>query len=546
MDKKDKHSNINTEFFRSFSRNFEKTQYLQFAIDTIRDFTHCNSVGIRLLNDDGFMPYEIYTGFSDDFWQSENLLNINYDQCVCTRLVNRRLEQQDLPVISRGGSFYTPNLQSFFEGLSPAESCRFRGKCVDYGYKGLAVIPIIDEDQTIGVLHLADERPDLLTDELLEFLETLTPLIGEAVRRYCLEDRTDDNFQALGDFKEKKLYEKRLEYLNFHDPVTGLYNRTYFNLQKDAFDVNKTTNLGLILMDIDGFRRLNEAMGQDEGDSFLKKFAQTLDKCFGSNCVVARIDGDEFGVIVPKTTLSSLEDQCRRFKFAVADILRESLVLNVSVGFALRKREQNIDDLFKEVEQNMEREKIHHDQSSRSGTINVLTEALKARDFITEGHANRLQQLVIKMAKSLGLSTSHIDDLRLFAEFHDLGKVGIPDYILFKDGPLTDEEWLIMKEHPSIGSRIAQSASDLVPISRWILCHHENWDGSGYPLGLKGNEIPLECRILSIADAYDAMTNDRPYRKAMTSEEAIMELKRCSGTQFDPKLIDLLLHEKLL
>lgn len=541
MDKKDKYSNVKTEFFKSFSKNFERNQYLQFMIDTIRDCTHCNAVGIRLLNDAGFMPYEIYTGFSNDFWQSENLLNIDYDQCVCTRLVNRRLEQQDLPVISRGGSFYTLNLRSFFEGLSPAERCRFRGKCVDYGYKSLAIIPIIYENQTIGVLHLADERSDLLTDELLEFLESFAPLIGEAVRRYCLEDGTDNKFQALVDLKEKRLYEKRLEYLNFHDPVTGLYNRTYFNLRKNAFDVSKTTDLGLILMDIDGFRRLNEARGQDEGDSLLKKFAKTLDECFGSNGVAARIDGDQFGVIVPRTTLSSLEDQCMRFKFAVVDILHESLALNVSVGFALRKEAQDIEDLFKEAEQNMEREKIHHDQSSRSGTIKILTETLKARDFITEGHANRMQQFVIKMAKSLGLSTSRINDLRLLAEFHDLGKVGIPDYILFKEGPLTDDEWLIMREHPSIGSHIAQSASDLVPISQWILYHHENWDGSGYPLGLKGNEIPIECRILSIADAYDAMTNDRPYRKAMTSEEAFTELKRCAGTQFDPKLIDLLL-----
>jgi HD-GYP domain-containing protein (c-di-GMP phosphodiesterase class II) len=285
-------------------------------------------------------------------------------------------------------------------------------------------------------------------------------------------------------------------------------------------------------------------MGQDEGDSLLQKFARMLEECFDSNCVVARIDGDEFGIIVPGANLGSLEDMCRRLKLTTVNILLETVVLNVSVGFALRKgKDQSIDDLFKEAERNMRREKVHHVQSSRSDIIKVLTEALKARDYITEGHANRLQFFVTKMAKAIGLSSSHIADLRLFAEFHDLGKVGIPDNILYKKGPLTEDEWSVMKEHPSIGSHIAQCAPDLVLISKWILCHHENWDGSGYPFGLKANEIPLECRILSIADAYDAMTNDRPYRKGMTNDEAIAELKRCSGTQFDPSLVELFINE---
>lgn len=142
----------------------------------------------------------------------------------------------------------------------------------------------------------------------------------------------------------------------------------------------------------------------------------------------------------------------------------------------------------------------------------------------------------------MGLSEMRIQaDLRLFAQFHDIGKVGIPDQILFKNGPLTLEEMVIMKRHCEIGYRIAQASPDLLPIAEWILKHHEWWNGKGYPLGLKGEEIPLECRILAIADAYDAMTNDRPYRKALTREEALSEIKKCSGTQFDPRLVDMFL-----
>ena len=157
----------------------------------------------------------------------------------------------------------------------------------------------------------------------------------------------------------------------------------------------------------------------------------------------------------------------------------------------------------------MYRIKLHSSQSTRSAIVQTLMKALEARDYITEGHADRLQELVAIVALSLGLPERSIGDLRLLAQFHDIGKVGIPDRILFKKGSLTNQEFAEMKQHCEIGHRIALSAPDLVPIADWILKHHEWWNGKGYPLGLKGEEIPLECRILAIADAYDAMTSDQ-------------------------------------
>lgn len=163
--------------------------------------------------------------------------------------------------------------------------------------------------------------------------------------------------------------------------------------------------------------------------------------------------------------------------------------------------------------------------------------ALEARDFITEGHADRLKHLAGTLGRAMGLSEAILANVRLLAQFHDIGKVGIPDRILFKPGPLTPEERREMQRHSEIGHRIALSSPVLAPIADLILKHHEWWDGNGYPLKLKGKDIPLECRILAIVDAYDAMTSDRPYRKAMPRDEALRELFRCAGTQFDPYLV---------
>lgn len=339
----------------------------------------------------------------------------------------------------------------------------------------------------------------------------------------------------------KKNYEE-IKNLNLYDTLTGLYNRAFFEEELARFESEGSDSVGIIVCDVDGLKLVNDSLGHSYGDSLLVVAANLAKECFRKNDIVARIGGDEFAVLIPNGDTVA-EKACIRFRDVVARYNAENpeLPLSISIGFATSKTNTNLNQVLKEADNNMCREKLLRSQSARSAIVQTLMKALEERDFITEGHAERLQVLVRDFARALGFSDRGIADMCLLAQFHDIGKVGIPDRILFKPGPLTLEEASEMHRHCEIGYRIAKSAPDLAPIADWILKHHEWWNGRGYPLGLSGEEIPLECRILTIADAYDTMTSDRPYRKAMNHKEAIEELERCSGTQFDPSLTEKLI-----
>jgi HD-GYP domain-containing protein (c-di-GMP phosphodiesterase class II) len=191
-------------------------------------------------------------------------------------------------------------------------------------------------------------------------------------------------------------------------------------------------------------------------------------------------------------------------------------------------------DIFKEADNNMYREKLMQSQKTKDAIVKALIKALLAKDFITEGHADRVYKLMELLSSEIDIPKYKYDNLWLFAQFHDIGKVGIPDSILFKPHTLNVDEYYELKRHCEIGYRIARSSPELEPIADFILKHHEWWDGSGYPLGIKGDEIPLECRVLAIVDAFDVMTTNRPYRSALSIDEALEEIKRGAGGQFDP------------
>lgn len=351
----------------------------------------------------------------------------------------------------------------------------------------------------------------------------------------------DEAMIIIRDITERKKMEEQLKYLSLHDPLTGIYNRTYFEEEMKRLDSTRHLKLGVIICDLDGLKLVNDTLGHERGDALLVAAAQVIKDSIRLSDLAARIGGDEFAILVYENESIAVEKIYQRIREGVTQYNNEylDLPLSISVGFAVNnKKSLNATSVFKEADDNMYREKLYRSRSTRSTIVQAMMKVLEIKDFFTEGHVQRLQHLIVSLAEAIDLPEPSITNLRLLAQFHDIGKVGTPDQVLFKPAKLTSEETSEMQRHAEIGHRIAQSIPELLPVADWILKHHEWWNGKGYPLGLKEEEIPIESRILAIADAYDAMTFDRPYRKAVNHEEAIAEIRRFSGIQFDPNLVE--------
>jgi diguanylate cyclase (GGDEF)-like protein/PAS domain S-box-containing protein len=346
------------------------------------------------------------------------------------------------------------------------------------------------------------------------------------------------------DITDRKELEQELRYLSIHDTLTSLYNRTYFEEEMTRLEGGRYNPVGMMIFDLDGLKLVNDTLGHEAGDRLLTITAEILRKCFRTGDVVSRVGGDEYAVLLPETNHQVLEKAASRIQSMIEEYnqINPALPLSVSVGMAVRKdNHSSMRDAYKEADNRMYRIKLQRSASAHSAVVNTLLKALQARDYMTEGHGERMKNLVVTLGKKLGMATSTLANLQLLAQFHDIGKVGIPDRILFKADGLTAAEYREMQRHSEIGQRIALASPEMSSLADLILKHHEWWDGQGYPFGLAGEQIPLECRIIALADAYDTMTHDRPYRQAIAPQEALAEIKRCCGTQFDPHLTELFL-----
>lgn len=353
----------------------------------------------------------------------------------------------------------------------------------------------------------------------------------------------DENKQIVGavgitrDVTEQQQKQYEIEHISTHDFLTGLFNRRYFNMKINDIDYERNYPLGVVMMDLNGLKILNDAYGHTFGDQALIEVSHVIQSFMKQKDILARIGGDEFAAIIPNTTEADIYQLKKNIAFEISKRKIANLDLSIAVGYAIKSRnDQHMDDILKEAEDYMYRIKLSEGMSIRNNAIKAILKTLTDKYKDEREHLAKVSQICGKMGKILNLHEDEIKELELAGLYHDIGKISIPDAILDKPGKLTKEEYDIMKKHTEAGYQILRAADAYSDLAEYALTHHERWDGKGYPRGLSGVEIPYFSRILSIVDAYEAMISKRVYKEAMSKEEAINEIIRCSGTQFDPDL----------
>ena len=324
------------------------------------------------------------------------------------------------------------------------------------------------------------------------------------------------------------------------DPLTGLYNRSFLETNLHRLDTERQLPLSIVVGDIDGLSLINDTLGPVQGDRALLAVSDLMRSCCRHEDLVGRWSGDAFMILLPQADQDIAEQVVARIQDAIGNHTAQDLMIPLSMSWGIAVKtdiDQPVSDILRQASEDMQLNKLLAHRSWRYNLIRALNQILTEKSGETSSHVQRMARIALRVGKMISLDKHELDSLCLLAILHDIGKVIVPDNILNKPGSLNDAEWKQVRRHPEIGCRIISGISELEPVALGILTHHEHWNGRGYPQGLSGESIPLIARLVSIIDAYDAMTHDRPYHRAMTPQEALTELKRCAGSQFDPDLI---------
>ena len=431
------------------------------------------------------------------------------------------------------------------------ESKFFTGKYhIGQGVRSIAYLPLIAGGKVIGSLIIASCHPDAYGKRHINLLEQLVSQIAMPI-------------------ENSRLYAK-VEQRARTDELTGLLNRRSLD-EVITSEIGRHSRYGgvfsLIIFDLDSFKTYNDNNGHLAGDKLLGQISGIMKGIIRSSDQAFRYGGDEFAILFPQTTIDDAYQVAERVRKQVASEVKTGYApLTISLGLASWPADGiGLNDIIAAADTALyQAKRSGGNQSHRaSGTILVsddtmtgfggskdskdlsiiyaLAAAVDARDHYTCSHSKKVSEYAVALAEALNLEPLEINKLGTCALLHDIGKIGISDEILTKQGELTAEEWESIKAHPQLGATIVSHVGNLAPYVLGILHHHERYDGSGYPQGLKGEEIPLEARILAIADAFAAMTSERSFSNAISDEEALEEIKRGAGTQFDPKLAEVFL-----
>jgi diguanylate cyclase (GGDEF)-like protein len=369
--------------------------------------------------------------------------------------------------------------------------------------------------------------------------------------------------QIAAPIENAQLY-TRVEQRSRIDELTGLFNRRHFEERLKA-EIGRHSRYGdvfsMLLLDLDNFKTYNDIYGHPSGDILLNQIGKIIKGSVRNADEAFRYGGDEFAIILPQTAINDAYVVAERVREWIAREMEErKIAVTCSIGLASYPSDGVISGeivtaadtaLYHAKRTGGNRiflaSKILSEPLDEVGTyarrndlsaVYALVSTVEARDLYTYGHSRKVNSYAVPLAEAIGLSPDDVSEVSTAALLHDIGKIGIPDKVLNKRGGLSREDWETIKSHPRLGANIVGNIPNLVPCVSSILYHHERWDGDGYPERLKGEEIPIGARILAIADSFQAMTSTRPYRPALSLEEAVKELRQGAGIHFDPYLVE--------
>lgn len=337
----------------------------------------------------------------------------------------------------------------------------------------------------------------------------------------------------------------KITYMSFHDELTTLYNRRFFNEELKRYDNPRNYPLTIVMADLNGLKLINDAFGHQIGDEYICEAARIFKQSTRGNDVLARWGGDEFTIILPnapakaaKALISRIQNTINASSYKYGDI-------SVAFGYSSKTdKTQDIKNVFKDAEEMMYYNKNQVVSSVRSATINTILQTLFEKSSEIQDHSNRVSKIAVAIAIEMKLPQSKVNDIETIGKIHDIGKIIIDTSILNKPSKLNHEEWSIMRQHPLTGSKMLSTTQEYTRLAPGVLHHHERIDGKGYPSGIKGDEIPIESKIICVADAFDAMVSKRPYKSTpKTIQEAKKEILKCAGTQFDQEVAEVFVHK---